>query len=114
MAAMEGEAAAGERYLLDSGDAKWMTDIATLLRETFGPQGFKVPRMRAPWLLVAVIGLWDKQAAALRSSIGNDSTKYDNAKARELLGRDLRDGRDSYVAMGESLIGLGVVKASKK
>ena len=65
--------------------------------------------MRAPWLLVAAISLFDKGAAAVRSSIGDDSTRYANDKAKALLGRDLLGSEESYVAMGESMIELGVV-----
>lgn len=113
VAAMEAPGAAGQRYLVDSGEPRWMTAIADLLRAAYGPRGFKVPSMKAPWCLVALVSLWDKDAAAIRSSLGVKATSYDPAKARALLGRDFRGPEDSYAAMADSLIALGVVKAAK-
>lgn len=55
------------------------------------------------------MSLWDKDAAAIRSSLGVKATSYDPAKVRGLLKKDLRAPEDSYVAMAESLIDLGVV-----
>ena len=69
--------------------------------------------MTAPYLLVALIALWDKDAAAIKSSIGRKSTSYDNAKAKKLLARPLRTPEASYVDMAQSLIDLGVAKPKK-
>mmetsp|Transcript_10838 Transcript_10838/g.33430 ORF Transcript_10838/g.33430 Transcript_10838/m.33430 type:complete len:91 (+) Transcript_10838:137-409(+) len=88
-----------------------MPEIAKLLKKEFGPRGFKVPTTPAPWALVALISLWDAGARAVRSSIGDDSTRYANDRAKALLGRGLVGPEASYVAMGESMISLGVVKA---
>mmetsp|Transcript_32215 Transcript_32215/g.96932 ORF Transcript_32215/g.96932 Transcript_32215/m.96932 type:complete len:344 (-) Transcript_32215:265-1296(-) len=111
VAALESSDAPGKRYILDSGAPLWMPEIAKLLKKEFGPRGFKVPTTPAPWALVALISLWDAGARAVRSSIGDDSTRYANDRAKALLGRGLVGPEASYVAMGESMISLGVVKA---
>ena len=111
--AMEAPEAKGQRYLLDSGAPLWMTEVAAMLRAEYGPKGFKVPRFVAPYLLIALFALWDKGAAAVKSSIGRKVTSYDPSKARALLGGELIGPERSYPDMARSLIDLGVVKGPR-
>ena len=107
--AMEAPEAKGQRYLVDSGAPLWMTEIAAMLRAEYGPKGYKVPKFTAPYLLIALFALWDKDAAAIKSSIGQKATSYDPSKVRALLGADLVAPEKSYADMAETLIALGVV-----
>ena len=111
--ATEAPEAKGQRYLLDSGAPLWMTEVAAMLRAEYGPKGFKVPRFVAPYLLIALFALWDKGAAAVKSSIGRKVTSYDPSKARALLGGELIGPERSYPDMARSLIDLGVVKGPR-
>ena len=96
------------RYILDNGGPLWMTDIAAALRAHFGPRGYAVPRLTAPYILVALFALWDKDAAAVRKSIGLKVASFNPAKASALLG-GLRSFETSLVDMGESLVEAGLV-----
>ena len=101
------------RYILDNGKPLWMTEVAAALRGEFKPRGYAVPRFRAPYILVALFGLWDKDAAAVRSSIGVKVTSYNPSRAKELLGRSLRTFEESLQEMAESLVEAGMVTPAK-
>ena len=105
------EVAEERRYILDNGQPLWMPEIAKVLRSTF--PGYGVPRFTAPYLLVALFGLWDNDAAAVRPSIGVKVTSYDPSKARALLGGTLRSFETSLKEMGESLAEKGLVTPAK-
>lgn len=110
VAALDASGAAGTRYVLDSGQPRWMTEVRSLLRAAFPAQ--PVPRFTAPYLLVALLALWDKDAAAIRPAIGKRDASYDSAPASALLGRPLRGPQESYVDMAQSLLDLGVVRVA--
>jgi dihydroflavonol-4-reductase len=102
-----GSAGEERRYVLDNGHGMWMSDIAAMLRKHFAPRGFAVPRYTAPYLLVALFALWDKDAAAVKNSISVKVTSYNPAKARALLG-SLRTYETTLVEMAESMIEAGL------
>ena len=86
----------------------WMSDIAAILSKEFKPQGYKIPSMKVPKFLLRVVGLWDAAAAAVVSSIGKQ-IKYDNTRAREMLGMTFIPSQKSVIDMAYSLIDLGIV-----
>lgn len=112
--ALKSVSAVGKRHVLDSADGMWMTDIGKMLTKKFPEQ--PIPQWTAPWLLVATIALWDKDAAAVSSSIGVKREDYDNARARELLGRPLRTAEESITDMARSMVdmGLATVRRSRR
>ena len=65
--------------------------IVQILKDEFGPLGFKIC----------------EEIKAARPLFALESNK----KAREVLGIDFISGKDSIIAMGRSLIDLGVVKS---
>ena len=79
-----------------------------MLRRAF--PGYGVPRLTAPYALVALFSLWDKDAAAVKSSIGVKVTSYDNRRALALLGGPLRSFEASLLDMGKSLAEVGLVR----
>ena len=84
-----------------------MTEVAATLRAAF-PR-YRVPRLTAPYVLVALFALWDSDAAAVKSSIGVKVTSYDNRKAVALLGGPLRSFESTLLDMGHSLAEAGLV-----
>ena len=73
-----------------------------------------MPRFTAPYLLVALFALWDKDAAAVRRSVGVKVTSYDPSRAKVLLGRGLRSFEETLQEMGESLVEAGLVAPAKR
>mmetsp|Transcript_129522 Transcript_129522/g.360856 ORF Transcript_129522/g.360856 Transcript_129522/m.360856 type:complete len:342 (-) Transcript_129522:174-1199(-) len=105
--AMTSAEAVGKRFILDSGEGMWMTDIAKLIKQRYPTR--PVPTRQAPYCLVALFSLWDKDAAAIRGSIGRKLATYNVTCATELLGRKPRPSAASIAEMCDSMIELGLV-----
>lgn len=110
--AMTDPAAKGERFLAISGDFMTMLEIAQTLKARMGNAASRVPTRVLPDWLVRLVGLFDGQAAQIVTELGK-ARNATSAKAMRLLGWAPRSREDALVATGESLIRLGLTKASK-
>ncbi|MFI6423621.1 SDR family oxidoreductase [Promicromonospora sp. NPDC050880] len=107
--AMELPAAAGNRYIC-AGDNLWFGDIARILADEFGPQGYRVPTRRMPVWALWVIGRFDREVRLGLDFVGK-AEQVSAEKARRELGWEMRPVRETVVDTGRSLVGLGVVRA---
>ncbi|VDL65433.1 unnamed protein product [Nippostrongylus brasiliensis] len=99
----------GQRILITSQPSFWFRDIARILRKEFGPQGFRVPRHQVSYPVLWLYSFFDQEAAACLHRVGH-TIRFDNSKAKQLLGIEFRDPAESMVEMGYSLIERGIVK----
>ncbi|KHJ83534.1 hypothetical protein OESDEN_16766 [Oesophagostomum dentatum] len=99
----------GERILITSQPSFWFKDLAKILGKEFRRQGFWVPRYQVPYWMVWVYSFFDKEVAASLNRIGH-IIRFDNSKAKRLLGMEFRDPAESVVEMAYSLIERGIVK----
>ena len=109
--ALEVPEAKGNRYIFANGHLS-MAGIAVILREEYGPRGYKIATRQLP--------AWVLRAGALVNSeakLGADmlDVKHDVSveKARRELGWTPRTLRESVLDTAESLISAGIVRPRK-
>jgi hypothetical protein len=109
LAAMTTPTAAGQRFVVAIEHAA-MIDIARILDRHFRPRGFRVPTGRLPSWLLRVVAIWDKTARLGVQGLGKRQD-VSAAKARDLLGWQPHSLEEMVVAMGETMVKYGVVRA---
>lgn len=100
--AMEVKEAAGNRFLVSSGDL-WTKEIADILHEAFAKRGYKIPTLLLPSFVVRLVALFDPKVAALVKSLDWDY-KISNEKAKRILNWNPRSPKEAVLSMAESLI----------
>jgi nucleoside-diphosphate-sugar epimerase len=109
VAAMTAPGAAGQRFIVAIEHAS-MLDIARILKERFGDRGFRVPTRKIPGWLLRLVATWDQTARLAAQELGKRQD-LSNQKARQVLGFAPHSLEEMVVAMGESMIERGVVRA---
>ncbi|MBZ9741787.1 MULTISPECIES: SDR family oxidoreductase [unclassified Mesorhizobium] len=110
--AMTNPAARGERFLAVAGDFMTVREIARTVKTRLGAAASRVSTRELPDWLVRVVGLFNAEAAQLVKELGKVKNAT-NAKAVRMLGWAPCSREDALAATGESLIRLGLLKASK-
>ncbi|MCA0046596.1 aldehyde reductase [Mesorhizobium sp. B283B1A] len=110
--AMIDPAARGERFLAVSGDFMTVREIAQTLKTRLGGSASRVSTRQLPDWLVRIVGLFNPEAAQLVAELGKVKNAT-GAKAVRMLGWAPRSREEALAATGESLIRLGLLKASK-
>jgi len=111
--AMSHPAAGGERFLAVSGNFLWMTEMARVLRARLGPQARRVPKRQLPNWLVRLASLTDPAVKQILPELGKEKNAT-SQKAQSLLGWAPRPPEEAIVATAESLLRLGLLKASPR
>ena len=111
MRCMTDPAAKGERFLAISGRSLWMIEVAKILRARLGAAASRVPTREVPNLVIRAAALTDP---AMKMLVPNLDVMMDatSEKAQRLLGWNPRPVEESVVATAESLIRLGLLRAS--
>jgi dihydroflavonol-4-reductase len=102
-------AAAGNRYIC-AGENVWFGEIAQILGEEFGPQGYRVPRRRMPYWMLWAAGRFDREVRLGLDFVGS-AEQVSADKVRRELGWSMRPVRETVVDTGRSGIDLGLVRA---
>ncbi|WP_214472869.1 aldehyde reductase [Mesorhizobium sp. dw_380] len=110
--AMTSPVAKGERFLAVAGDFMTVREIAQTLKTRLGDAAARVSTRQLPDWLLRVVGPFNPEAAQLVTELGKVKNAT-SAKAVRMLGWKPRSREDALAATGESLIRLGLVKASK-
>lgn len=105
--ALETPAAAGQRYIC-AGENLWLTDMAAILADEFGPHGYRVPRRRMPYWMLWLAGRFDPEIRLALSFVGSPE-RVSSDKARDQLGWSTRPARTTLADTGHSLIEHGIV-----
>jgi len=108
--AMTNLRAAGERFLLSSGRALSMTEIATILKAEFGGAAGKVPTRLAPNLVLRIASFFNPVVRGILPDLGY-AKKVSHEKATGLLNWIPRDSTEALVAAAESMIRKGLIDA---
>lgn len=108
--AMTAPQAAGERFLLSSGRALSMQEIASILRTELGDAAGRVPTRSAPNLVLRMASFFNPTIRGIVPDLGY-AKKTSNRKARSLLDWTPRDPTEAIVAAAESMIRKGLIDA---
>ena len=111
--AMTDPKANGERFLAVAGDFMSILEIAKVLKRRLGPAAQRVPTRQLPNWLVRVAALRDPTVKQILPELGKKKNGS-NEKARRVLGWAPRSSEEAIVATAESLLRLGLLKASQK
>jgi dihydroflavonol-4-reductase len=105
--------AKGERFLAIAGDFMLMRDIAKALRSRMGESAKKVPTLQLPNWLVRLAALRDPAVKQILPELGKLKNAT-NEKAKRMLDWAPRSSEEALVATAESLVKLGLLKASRR
>ena len=104
--------AAGNRHIITTKTLSFK-DIATILDSEFRPQGYNVPTMEMPTLLVKFVGLFDKKLQALVPMLDHQA-EYDTSRMQTVLGITPRDMKHTILDQAYSMIERGIVEKTDK
>ena len=107
IAAMEKPEAAGNRHILWT-QSPWVKDIANVLSDEFGSQGYTVPSWTLPHAGAWVLKHFSSAMHRLYPLLGKPQN-CSNEKMKTVLGIDPRDMRQTIIDTGYSLIEYGIV-----
>lgn len=111
--AMTRPEANAERFLCVAGDFMSLLEIARTLRAEMGSAARRVPTKVLPNWLVRVAALFDRSLGQIVPELGR-SRNASNDKARRVLGWSPRSNTEAVVATAQSLLDLGLLKASRQ
>ncbi len=109
--AMEVPGAAGNRYIC-AGDNLWLADMARILGEEFGPEGYRVPSRRMPYWMLWALARFDQEVRVGLDFVGSPE-RVSADKARSELGWSMRPVRTTLTDTGRSLVEHGLVRRPK-
>ncbi|PZQ18357.1 MAG: epimerase [Rhodanobacter denitrificans] len=108
--AMTEPRAAGERFLLSSGRALALKEIASILRAELGDAAARVPTRSAPNLVLRMASLFNRTVRGIVPDLGY-AKQTSNAKARSVLDWTPRDSTEAIVAAARSMMRKGLIDA---
>ena len=111
ISAMTNPAARGERFLAVAGDFISMLEIARMLKNRLGDAASKVPSRELPDWLLRLVSIFDARVRQVVPELGKMKNAT-NEKARRVLAWAPRSNEESVVATAESLVRLGLLRAS--
>ena len=111
IAAMEKSEAAGNRYIL-ANKMLHMREFADIIRNEFGPQGYKIASKNMPKPLVWVGKLFIPSLKGVYQALGK-TIQYNNEQMINNLGIQPRPAEESLIDLCYSLIELGLVKKTR-
>ncbi|MFD0853147.1 hypothetical protein ACFQ07_12980, partial [Actinomadura adrarensis] len=112
VAAMTAERAAGERFLLASGEpAIAMKQIGALLREHLGDAAGEVPSRGIPDFVVRLAARFNPGFRSVAADL-NFVKEVSNEKARRILGLRPHPSREAILTAAESMLSMAAVGRS--
>lgn len=105
--AMEAPQAAGKRFIC-AGPHTWMGEVAEILAEEFGPQGYKIPTGKLPNWVLWLIARFDSTIKMSLNYLGHKQLATSERAIQE-LGWSMRPLRDTVIDTARSMIEHGVV-----
>ncbi|HEY1531012.1 MAG TPA: aldehyde reductase [Galbitalea sp.] len=106
--AMTHPQAAGQRFLLSSGEAVSMSQIGAILRRGLGDAASGVPTRSIPTFVVRAGAVFNKEFRPIVPDLGY-ARRPSSAKAERVLGWHARNRQEAIVAAGESMVAKGLV-----
>lgn len=99
---------AGERFIA-AGPFMWMGDVAKVLKDGLGVQARKVPTRKLPNVVLKILALFDpivKQVVSELENVRDASSLH----AKDVLGWQTRDPKESILDTARDMIRRGIVK----
>ena len=93
--------AGGERFIA-AESFRWMSEVATILREQLGEDAAKVPSRNIPNFIVRVMAIFDPSVRTIVGQLGKKS-ELSHEKAEETLGWSPRPAAETIVECARSL-----------
>ena len=87
--------------------------MAQTLAAEFNQNGYSIGTSEAPYCVMKLIALWDRQAALMVKNWGNRSDLV-NKRSIEVLGIEYRPTEKGLTEFGYSLIEQGIVPDKRK
>lgn len=110
VAAMTAPGAAGERFLVATGEAAIaMREIGATLRSNLGATASKVPTRTIPNFVVKTAALFKDEYKSASADLGYIK-RVSNQKIRSVFGITPRPSREAIVAAGRSMVIRGLVE----
>ncbi|MBI1320366.1 MAG: NAD-dependent epimerase/dehydratase family protein [Candidatus Hydrogenedens sp.] len=103
--------APGERFSAIAGEVMSMQDIALVLRAKLGAAASRVPTRQLPDWVVRLAALFKPEMKMLLPELGKKK-RIQCGKAQRMLGWAPRSNEEAIIATAESLMRLGLSKAS--
>ncbi|GAA2231049.1 aldehyde reductase [Promicromonospora sukumoe] len=108
VAAMTAPGAAGERFLVGTGEpAVAMKEIGAVLRSDLGAAASKVPTRTIPDVVVKATALFNDEYKSVAADLGYVK-RVSNEKTRSVLGISPRPAREAILAAGRSMVARGL------
>jgi dihydroflavonol-4-reductase len=104
--AMTSTEAGGERFIA-VGEFRWMSEVATVLRERLGATAPKVPKRSVPDLVVRGMAIFDPSIRSIVGQLGR-KVEMSSEKARSLLGWSPLPTDETIVDCAQSMLDEGV------
>jgi len=106
--AMTNKESDGERILLTAQPSFWFLDVAKVLGREFREQGYWVPRLQVSNIFVWLYSFIDTETRQILGRLGR-RVRFDNNKAKRLLGMEFTNPEKSLIEMAHSLVERGIL-----
>lgn len=107
IAAMTTPNAAGQRFCC-AIEFYWLDEIADILAKRFGPEGWKVPTIKLPSLMVRLVAMFDPTVKTVVPDLGR-VRRVSSHRIRSVLDWRPHTLEEMVVSMGETMIEHGIV-----
>lgn len=107
VAAMTVPEAAGQRFIC-AIEFSWIEEVASILANHFGSQGWKVPTRKLPSFMVRIVAMFDPTVKTVVSDLGR-VRHMSNDRICRVLDWQPRSLEEMTVSMGETMIEQGIV-----
>ena len=107
LAAMTSPEAAGQRFCC-AIEFSWLHELADILAERFGPEGWKVPTRKLPNFLVRIVAIFDPTAKLVVAELGR-VRQVSSDRLRRVLNWQPRSLQEMTISMAETMIEQGIV-----
>ena len=105
--AMTAPEAAGQRFCC-AIEFSWIDEVAQILANRFGPEGWKVPTHKLPNFMVRIVAMFDPTVKTVVSDLGRMRHVSSDRLRRELSWQP-HSLEEMVISMGETMIQQGIV-----
>ncbi|OZC09050.1 hypothetical protein X798_03981 [Onchocerca flexuosa] len=103
----------GLRILMSYQPSFWFMDIANVLRDEFSSQGYIFPRFTVPYPIIWFYSLFSKETKEQVLTRYGNEVHFDNSLAKDILGIEFINPKESIVAMAYDIIERGMAPKRK-
>ena len=105
--AMTAPEAAGQRFCC-AIEFSWIDEVAQILANRFGPEGWQVPTHKLPNFMVRIVAMFDPTVKTVVSDLGR-MRQVSSERLRRELSWQPHSLEEMVISMGETMIQQGIV-----